>query len=183
MDRISLQLGLVPCEFIPLCFLAKQLTVRQNPILRPGAGESGSLSQSTHYSGLRGTCGSHGQGLNSTLSTGAPSISYSGATLLESPLDIPPHLGSYVDVSSFNSYQQGSSTSHAIPRRMLFCDPASQVSTMDSGNFLFGPEEYQDTSKYPAPPALWDSQVTWHSTFHFFRAFHGSPFLLCRRRS
>ena len=172
MDRISLPLGLVPCEFIPLCFLAKQLTVciMQDPLLHPGAGESGLLSESTHYSSLHG---GHGRGLNSTLSTGAPLISYSGAALLESPLDIPPLLDSYIDVSSFNSYQTCSAP-HATPRRMLYCDSVSQVSTMDSRNVRFGPEEYQD---------ILDAQVTWHSIFRFFRAFHGSPYSLCWGRS
>lgn len=150
----------------------------QNPVLHPGAGESGS-SESTHYSDLHG---GQGQGLNSTLSIGAPSSSYSSATLFEPPLDMPPHLGSYVNGYSFNSFQQGS-VPHAIPRRMHFCDPASQleVPAMGSGNVLFSPEEYQDTSTYPAPPALLDAQVMSHSTFHFFRTFHGSRYLLYRR--
>jgi hypothetical protein len=146
------------------------MCIVQDRLLRPSAGESGLLSESTHYSGLHG---GHGQGLSSTPSTGAPSISYPGAALLESPLHIPPHPGSYVDVSSSISYQKGSAL-HAIPRRMLYCDPASQVSAMDSGNVLFGPEEYQD---------ILDAQVTWHSTVHFYRTFRGSPYLPCRRRS
>ena len=140
----------------------------QNPILHPGADESGS-SESTHYSDLHG---GYGQGLNSTLSTGAPSSSYLGATLFEPPLDMPPHLSFYVNGSSLNSFQQGS-VPHAISRRVLFCDPASQleVSTMGSGNVYFSPEEYQDTRTYPAPPALLDAQVMSRSTFHFSELF------------
>ena len=139
----------------------------KNPVLHPGAGESGS-SESTHYSDLHG---GYGQGLNSTLSTGAPSSSYSGATFFEPPLDMPPHLDYYVNGSSFNHFQQGS-VPHAIPRRMLFCDPASQleVSAMGSGNVFFSPEEYQDTSTYP-PPALLDAQVMSHFISHFSELF------------